>query len=99
LWLVLRCSRQHFVSCLVNEVERVWREDVTYRFSLSAFAWRVAGVPSEIQNERSPNTSLSEHIMVFQSFTPCSIVQCFSTFVRRGPGPNKSTRKYHSNFF
>jgi len=31
-------------------------------------------VPSEIQSERRPNTSLSEHMMVFRSFTSCSIV-------------------------
>jgi hypothetical protein len=31
-------------------------------------------VPSEIQSERRPNTSLSEHVMIFRSFTSCSIV-------------------------
>jgi hypothetical protein len=31
-------------------------------------------VPSEIQSERRPNTSFSEHMMVLRSFTSCSIV-------------------------
>jgi hypothetical protein len=33
-------------------------------------------VPSEIQSERRPNTSLSENMMVFRSFTSCRIVAC-----------------------
>jgi len=45
---------------------------------------------------------------VFWSVSPCSPVQCFSifvrprpgklSFIRRGPGPNKFTRKYLSIF-
>lgn len=66
-------SRQ-LVSWLVNEVERMWKEDKLYWFTISAFARRVAGVPSEIQSERRPNTSFSEHMMVLRSFTSCSIV-------------------------
>ena len=38
-----------------------------------------------------------EHVAVFRSSISVFLVNSF--LIRRGPGPNKFTRKYRSNFF
>jgi len=62
-------------------------------------------------NNTVPRLNLCAALKLFIVFnvTACHVSQCFSTFVRprpgkfffirRGPRPNKFTRKYLSNFF
>jgi hypothetical protein len=62
------------VSWLVNGVERIVKEGIALQIYYFGVCLEVCCCAFGIQSERRPNTSLSEHTIVFRSFTSCSIV-------------------------